>query len=187
MGPDLAVSKITAAAHQMDKLFISPKDRALGGKRLPLSLSAGIQDMLDDLDPQNGFWDSMKSCAWIAEAIQKARAAYSSSEAVLPPQFEIEGILAKSPNPIEGMIRFGYCIKEIQLNVHESESHTDRVNAVLKEAAKLAAKVGKKLAGLPQAAADKISGINRGGFDQYGQPHCLRTPFSKNVEGIRPK
>ena len=121
--------------------------------------------MLEDISPH--IYEAVLSREWIAKAIVKSRATYESLDKLLPAPHVIDAIMAEAPNAIEGMIRFEYALQNIQFEVHESESNKDRINAVLSEVLGLASKVGKKLASLPQAAADVISGVHRGGFDTY--------------------
>lgn len=104
MEPNLAVSKINAAAHQMEKLFISPLDQALGGKRLPMTLFECIGGFLGELSPQSGFHEAISSCGWIVEAIRKARDTYPALDSLLPPQYEIDAEIRKTSNSIEGQI-----------------------------------------------------------------------------------
>lgn len=68
--------------------------------------------------------------------------------------------------------------------MYDSQTQIDKFNAVLHEAASLAARIAKKLAALPQAAADVVSGIHRGGFDQYGRTENIKVDPEDPLDAI---
>lgn len=167
----LVYTKLAAAAHQMDKLFICPKDQALGGNDLPITLFKAIEGLLEDLSlPDADFWSEVRTTKWIMDAITDARKKYEALDTILPPSHQILAILSQAPNAIEGLLRFEHSLHELKFNVNESAENKHNAEGVLKTIFGVAAKVGNKIATLPQAAADSISGIERGSHDTYTAP-----------------
>ena len=80
MEAGLAVAKATSAAHQINKVFISPDDHALGINALPLSLFEGIVIFLKSFEPQPGFHEKIDSFDWIEAAIAELEEALKGDD-----------------------------------------------------------------------------------------------------------
>lgn len=59
MQSELAVSKITIAAHHIDLLFTSPLDKIenIGGKRITTELFATINALVGEMNPDESFFE----------------------------------------------------------------------------------------------------------------------------------
>ena len=86
---------------------------------------------------------------------------------LLPDSLTIRGIISQAGNSIEGLIRFERSLHSLQFKASETKDDRDKVTAVMDTFVKLASSAARKASAIPQAAADCISNIGRGGMDTY--------------------